>query len=155
MRLYLKHMFFHCAVAAGAAVSVASAAFAADLSPVGLWRTFSVTTGREAGAVEIKQVGDVLVGRIVKSIPQPGDPVDPVCGGCEGTEKNQPVLGLTILKGLRRDGDMWDGGTVLDPRTGTVYSAEIRLDDGGRLLKLRGYLGFSLFGQTVTWIRAE
>ena len=50
---------------------------------------------------------------------------------------------------------MWDGGTVLDPRTGTVYNAEIRLDDGGRLLKLRGYLGFSLFGETVTWIRSE
>ena len=100
-------------------------------------------------------MGDVLVGKIVKSIPQPGDPIDPVCGGCDGADKNQPVLGLTILKGLRRDGDMWDGGTVLDPRTGTVYNAEIRLDDGGRLLKLRGYLGFSLFGETVTWIRTE
>jgi uncharacterized protein (DUF2147 family) len=148
-------MFFRFAVAWGAAMGVVSAAFGADVSPVGLWRTFSVTTGREAGAVEIKLVGDALVGRIVKSIPQPGDPVDPVCGGCVGADKNQPVLGLTILKGLRRDGDMWDGGTVLDPRTGTVYSAEIHLEDGGRLLKLRGYLGFSLFGRTVTWIRAE
>jgi uncharacterized protein (DUF2147 family) len=153
MRLHLKRLIL--AVAVGATMFGGSDACAAELSPVGLWRTFSVTTGREAGAVEIRQVGDTLVGKIVKSIPQPGDPVDPVCGGCDGPDKNQPVLGLTILRGLHRDGDIWDGGTVLDPRTGTVYSAEIRLDDGGRLLKLRGYLGFSLFGQTVTWIRAE
>jgi uncharacterized protein (DUF2147 family) len=153
MRLLLKRVSF--TVAAGAAMIAGSCASAADLSPIGLWRTFNVTTGREAGAVQISQVGDVLVGKIVRSIPQPGDPISPVCGGCDGPDKNQPVLGLTILRGLHRDGDMWDGGTVLDPRTGTVYSAEIRLDDGGRLLKLRGYLGISLFGQTVTWIRAE
>jgi uncharacterized protein (DUF2147 family) len=132
-----------------------SAASAADLSPVGRWRTFSSRTGRESGMVEIMLVGDTLVGKVIKVIQQPGDPVDPVCGKCEGAEKGQRVIGMTILKGLHRDGDAWDGGTILDPRAGTVYSAEVRLDDGGRKLLVRGYLGISLLGRTVTWLRAE
>jgi uncharacterized protein (DUF2147 family) len=151
MRPHVKHLFFGAVVVA----LMTSAATAADPSPVGRWRTFSVRTGRESGMVEISQVGDTLVGKVVKIIQQPGDPVDPVCDKCDGPEKNQRVLGMTILKGLHRDGDAWDGGTILDPRAGTVYSAEIHLEDAGRALEVRGFLGVSLLGHTVTWQRAE
>src|SRR5580698_6458425 len=120
---------------------VVSAAYASDPSPVGRWRTFSLRTGRESGMVEITQSGDALVGRVIRIIPQPGDPVDPVCGRCDGAAKDQRVVGMTILKGLHRDGDAWDGGTILDPRTGIVYSAEISLEDAGHTLAVRGYLG--------------
>jgi uncharacterized protein (DUF2147 family) len=138
-----------------AIVFATSAVNAADLSPVGRWRTFSARTGHESGMVEITQVGDTFIGKVIKIIQQPGDPIDPVCDKCDGPEKNQRFLGMTILKGLHRDGDAWDGGTILDPRAGTVYSAEIHLEDGGRTLKVRGYLGLSLLGRTVTWTRAE
>lgn len=133
----------------------AASALGAETSPIGRWRTFSDATGAESGMIEITQAGDVLVGKVVKTIPQPGDPRDPVCNECDGPEKNQRVLGMTILKGFRRDGDEWDGGTILDPRTGIVYSCELRLDDGGKKLLVRGYVGISLLGRTVTWIRSE
>ena len=153
MRHHLKH--FLCGAAAVAIVFSTSAATAADPSPVGRWRTFSARTGNETGLVEISQVGGTLVGKVIKIIQQPGDPADPVCDKCDGPEKNQRFLGMTILKDLHRDGDVWDGGTILDPRAGTVYSAEIYLEDGGRTLKVRGFLGLSLLGRTVTWTRAE
>jgi uncharacterized protein (DUF2147 family) len=129
---------------------------AADLSsPVGQWRTIDDKTGRENGLVEIWRVGDELQGRVVKVIPKPGDNPNPVCDKCDGPEKGQPVVGMTILKGFKHDGDAWDGGTILDPKSGNVYSSELRLDDGGQKLLVRGYLGISLLGRTQTWLRAD
>ncbi len=132
-----------------------SGARAADSSPLGRWRTFSSKTGAETGLVEITQSGNALFGRVVKIIQQPGDPADPVCDRCDGPEKNQRILGMTILKNFKRDGDEWDGGTILDPRSGSVYNSELWLEDGGRKLKVRGYIGISLLGRSVTWLRAE
>jgi uncharacterized protein (DUF2147 family) len=130
-------------------------ASAAELSPVGRWKTFDDDTGAQAGVIEITVSHDELVGRIVEMIPGPGDPADPVCGKCAGPEKNQRVLGMTILKGLKHDGDIWEGGTILDPRTGNIYSSELRVDDSGKKLLVRGYLGISLLGRTQTWLRDE
>ncbi len=136
------------------AILAATGAFATDLSPVGRWRTIDDVTGAESGIIEITRTGDELVGRLVKIIPQPGDPADPVCDKCDGPEKNQRVLGMTILKGFKRDGNEWDG-TILDPRSGTVYSSELRLGNGGKELLVRGYVGISLLGRTVMWQRDE
>lgn len=138
-----------------ASIIAASGQCAADPSVVGRWRTISDKTGLQTGVVEINQAGDALVGKVIKIIPQAGDPADPVCKKCDGAEKDQRILGMTILKGFHRDGDEWDGGTILDPRTGSVYSSEIRLDDGGRKLLVRGYIGISLLGRTQTWLRDE
>jgi uncharacterized protein (DUF2147 family) len=133
----------------------AASAFAAEPSPVGRWRTFDHKTGADSGLIEITQSGGELVGKIVKIVPRPGDPVDPVCKKCDGPEKNQRVLGMTILEVFKRDGEEWDGGTILDPRSGYVYSSELRIDDGGRKLLVRGYIGISLLGRTETWLRGE
>jgi uncharacterized protein (DUF2147 family) len=64
-------------------------------------------------------------------------------------------MGLDILTGLRADGDEWTGGEILDPDTGKVYKAKIKLTDGGKKLVLRGFIGFSLIGRSQTWVRAE
>lgn len=132
-----------------------SALWAADNSPIGRWRTFSDKTGAQTGVIEITQDGGALTGKIIKLFPQPGDPADPVCKKCDGPEKDQRVMGMTILKGFKRDGDEWDGGTIIDPRSGYVYNSELRLDDGGRKLRVRGYIGISLLGRTTTWSRDE
>ena len=134
---------------------IGSVVRAEDMSPVGRWKTISDTTGRETGVVEITRTGDTLSGKVVRIIPGVGDPADPVCRKCDGPEKDQRILGMTILKNFHRDGDEWDGGTILDPKTGSIYSSELRLDDGGRKLKVRGYIGISLIGRTQTWIRDE
>jgi uncharacterized protein (DUF2147 family) len=141
--------------AAAALVMTAWDAQGADSSPVGRWRTFSDKTGALTGIVEINDSGGVLTGRIVKIFPEPGDPANPVCKKCDGPEKDQPVVGMTILKGFRRDGDEWDGGTILDPRSGYVYNSELRVDDNGRKLDVRGYIGISILGRTTTWLRDE
>jgi uncharacterized protein (DUF2147 family) len=138
-----------------AALAFVASAQAGELSPVGRWRTFDDSTGHESGLIEIAKVGDVLEGKVVRIIPRAGESADPVCKKCDGPEKNQHVIGMKILKGFKHDGEEWDSGTILDPRSGTVYSSELRLDDGGRKLLVRGYIGISLLGRTQTWLREE
>lgn len=140
---------------AAVAVLWAPGLIAADVSPIGRWQTLDVDTGTPSGQIEIVQSGDELIGRVVRIYPKPGDPPDPVCKKCEGPEKDQRVMGMIVMKGFKRDGDEWDGGTILDPRTGNVYSSELRLDEGGRKLKVRGYIGISLLGRTQTWDRED
>ncbi|WP_439128248.1 DUF2147 domain-containing protein [Polaribacter sp.] len=76
-----------------------------------------------------------------------------LCVECEGENKNKPILGLNILSGLEKDDDEWSGGTILDPRNGKVYKCYIELIESNKL-KIRGYIGVSLFGKTAYWTRA-
>jgi uncharacterized protein (DUF2147 family) len=41
----------------------------------------------------------------------------------------------------------------LDPENGKIYRARLKLEDGGKKLDVRGFIGFSLFGRSQTWIR--
>ena len=67
--------------------------------------------------------------------------------------KNQPVEGMTIMSGVKKDGDVWDGGKITDPKTGKVYKVKLTLDSGGQKMDVRGYIGFSLLGRSQTWYR--
>jgi uncharacterized protein (DUF2147 family) len=124
-----------------------------QITPVGDWRTFDDKTGRERGLVRIQEQGGTLTGHIIATT----DPAEGrhVCERCGGDLKNRPILGLTIMSGLHRDGDEWDGGHIVDPETGSVYRCAIRLEDGGSKLVVRGYLGLSLFGRSQHWVRAR
>ena len=103
-------------------------------SPAGLWRTIDDSTGETKGLVRIREVGGHLEGKIEKIFPKPGDDPAPRCDKCYGTRKNQPVLGMTILSGLAKQGDDYEGGEILDPENGKVYRAKLKLIDGGRKL---------------------
>lgn len=122
-------------------------------SPVGTWRTYDDRTGALHGLVEITEAGGELQGRILKSY-DPAKP-NPVCDRCEGARKGQPVIGMVFLWGLRRDGDDYRGGYILDPDNGKVYKAKLHLAEGGKKLEVRGFIGISLLGRTQTWVRAE
>jgi len=76
-----------------------------------------------------------------------------VCDLCEGENKGKKILGLNILEGLKKDGNEWSGGTILDPRNGKVYKCYIELINPNKL-KIRGYIGISLLGVTAYWERA-
>jgi uncharacterized protein (DUF2147 family) len=76
------------------------------------------------------------------------------CINCDGEFKDKLVLGLDILSGLEKDEDEWSGGTIIDPRNGNTYSCYIKLIQANKL-KLRGYIGISLFGKTAYWERAK
>src|SRR4051812_41642257 len=100
-------------------------------SPVGRWITFDDDTGAPDGVIEIREVGGELQGRIAAFLqPDPNDP-NPICSRCSGDKKDKPVLGLTFLWALKREGNEWTGGRVLDPRNGEIYRAKIALADGG------------------------
>jgi hypothetical protein len=85
--------------------------------------------------------------------PRPGDDPHPLCTACTGDQKNQPSLGLIMIKGMQRSGRLYQKGSILDPRDGSVYGATMEVTTDGQKLKLRGYLGIPLFGSTQTWKR--
>ncbi|HEX8697910.1 MAG TPA: DUF2147 domain-containing protein, partial [Myxococcaceae bacterium] len=86
---------------------------------------------------------------------EPNEPQNPVCDKCEGALKNQPIIGMVILRDLKKDDDEWTGGTILDPGNGKTYKCKIAVEAGGKKLKVRGYIGMSLLGRTQHWVRAE
>jgi uncharacterized protein (DUF2147 family) len=120
---------------------------------VGLWEKLD-ESGKPAGWFRVIDCGGTYVGRIVKIFPKPGEnPAALRCTQCRGDQKNAPVLGLTFIKGMSRDGLSYQGGSVLDPRDGSVYNALMELSPDGKQLTLRGYLGLPLLGQSEVWHR--
>lgn len=119
----------------------------------GFWQHKN-SKGQPEAWFRIQQRNGVYEGQIVKMFPKPGeDPTTFRCTGCEGDQKNAPVLGITFIKGMKRKGMRYEEGTILDPRDGSVYSAEMELSRDGQKLSVRGYLGISLFGKTEVWDR--
>ena len=84
---------------------------------------------------------------------KPGEDPNWACDQCEGADRGKPVLGLTLIKGMQRNGTAYENGTIMDPRDGKVYRAKMNLSPDGQHLDVRGYLGISLFGRTQTWNR--
>ena len=145
---------FHAAFAL-ALVAGPLAAFAAELTtPVGTWKNIDDTTGQAMALIQITESGGKLEGKIIKVLKSDDGP-NPVCKACDGERKNKPVEGMTILWGLSKDGDEWNGGQILDPKNGKIYKAKMSLDDGGLKLNVRGYIGFSLMGRSQVWQRQE
>jgi uncharacterized protein (DUF2147 family) len=128
---------------------------AAETSPAGLWKTIDDQSGQAKGLIRIREIAGKFEGKIDKIFPKPGDDPAPRCEKCEGSLHNQPVLGLTFLWGFTRQGDEYQGGEILDPESGKIYRAKMKLVDGGKKLEVRGFIGFSLFGRSQTWLREE
>jgi uncharacterized protein (DUF2147 family) len=135
--------------ALGLGLAPAAQAQSAD-SPVGLWRTVDDETKQAKALIRIAEQGGALVGRIERILV---GAADAVCEACTDHRKGQPVQGMTILTGLKKDGDAWSGGEILDPKNGKVYKAKLSLAEGGRRLDVRGFVGVAAFGRTQTWLR--
>jgi uncharacterized protein (DUF2147 family) len=137
----------------GAALLLVLAAGTANAqnSPVGLWRTVDDSTGQEKSLVRITQAAGVVSGTVEKLL-HPSRP-NPTCEKCTDERHGKPVLGLAIIQGVKQDGEVWDGGKILDPENGKVYAVRLKPIDGGRALQVRGYLG--PFFRTQTWSRVE
>ena len=148
--------FRHAAL--GLALALASGLVAAQAtSPAGLWKTVDDNTKREKSLVRIVESGGVYTGKVEKII-DPDSPKDAVCKDCTDDRKDQPVLGMTIIRNMKPsagDKNVLEGGDVLDPNNGKVYSAKLTLVDGGKKLDVRGYIGMPMLGRTQTWQRVE
>ncbi|MCO4822545.1 MAG: DUF2147 domain-containing protein [Flavobacteriaceae bacterium] len=120
-------------------------------SIIGQWETFDDKTKEKKGRIEIYETNNLYFAKIVKSYISDENTV---CQSCEGAKKDKPIIGLVIIENLKKDGDEYNSGTILDPENGKTYKCYLELIDKNKL-KVRGYLGFSLFGRTQYWSRTE
>jgi uncharacterized protein (DUF2147 family) len=125
----------------------------ADTSPVGYWTTIDDDGKTPSSVIQIYAKGKKLYGKIVQLI-NPREK-DPKCTACDGAKKNQRILGMEILRDFERDDDEWSGGYILDPRNGTEYKCYMELIEGGKRLKVRGYVGIALLGRTQYWQKSS
>jgi uncharacterized protein (DUF2147 family) len=128
--------------------------FSIAQSCVGKWITVDDETGKKKSIVEFYKKDEKLYGKITYMYPQSGQDPNAKCTKCAGDRKNQPVLGMQIVRGMKWNGSEWDEGTILDPENGKIYSAKIWLDPENKdRLNMRGYLG--PIYRTQRWIRVE
>ena len=125
----------------------------AQMSPVGLWQTVDDETGKVQSEVRIEERNGVLFGKIEK-LTNPADQ-DSVCDKCSDDRKDKKVLGMEIIRELKKSEgkDLWEGGTIVQPSTGKVFKATMAPIEGGKKLQVRGYIAF--FYKTQTWVRAQ
>lgn len=119
---------------------------------IGQWRTIDDNSGKARSVVQIYEDSGRVYGKIVELLDP--DKQGAVCEQCQGADKDQPVVGLVVIKGLKADGDQYNDGKILDPESGKLYKCYIELEDPD-LLKVRGYIGFSVVGRTQYWHRVK
>ena len=143
--------------AAGFALVLLTGLAKAQATPVGVWKTIDDESKKEKSLIRVSESGGVLTGKLEKLL-DPATPPDAVCKECTDERKDKPIVGMTLIRGVKQnDGDkaVWDGGDILDPNNGKVYRVRLKPIDGGARLEVRGYIGTPILGRTQTWIRAE
>ncbi|HJW53724.1 MAG TPA: DUF2147 domain-containing protein [Burkholderiaceae bacterium] len=143
------------ATAIAATFLVSAGAWAQSTSPVGLWKNIDDQTGKPKALIRITESNGKFEGKIEKLFRAPDQEQNPVCDKCQGELKDQPILGMTILSGMKQDGDEYSGGQILDPGNGKLYKSKMSIADDGKRLNVRGYIGMPLLGRTQTWVREE
>ena len=126
----------------------------AEDSPVGLWKTIDDKTNKPRSIVRIVEENGEYKGIVDKGLVE-GESPDKVCEKCDPPRKNQKILGMTFMWGLKKDGNEYKGGEILDPDNGKIYKCKMKLVDGGKKLDVRGFIGISLIGRTQTWLREQ
>jgi uncharacterized protein (DUF2147 family) len=133
-------------------VADGSLAASADLTPTGVWRTVDDKTGKPRAIIRVYEQNGRWFGKVERSLaPEPRER----CDKCTDERKNQPIIGMVVLRNMQKRGDEYAGGDVLDPDNGWVYRCKFRLTDEGKKLDVRGFIGFSLLGRTQTWFREQ
>jgi len=118
-------------------------------SIIGQWETIDDETKEKKAVIEIYKSDNLYFAKIVESYVSEKNAL---CETCTGTRKGQPIIGLVIIENIKKDGNEFNDGIIIDPENGKTYSCYLELVNNNKL-KVRGYLGFSLFGRTQYWIR--
>jgi uncharacterized protein (DUF2147 family) len=126
--------------------------FTFSQSILGKWTTIDDETNIEKSVVEIYESGGKIYGKVIEI--KEAEHRNRKCTNCTGSDKDKPILGLMIIKKLSKDNDIYNGGTITDPKNGKIYRCKIYLEGNDKLI-VRGYIGISLFGRSQTWIRKK
>ena len=125
-----------------------------ELTAAGLWEADD-DDGNPTAWFLFSEKGEVYSARLVKGFKAKGDDKPPqvVCNVCPGKKKGAHIMGLTLFWNMKREGLEYRGGSVLDPRDGSIYHAQMDLSEDGKELAVRGYIGIPMLGKTQTWKR--
>ena len=127
-------------------VTLAGSFAAESTSPIGLWQT-------PRGFVRVYETDGKFFGKIERSV-TPGDETR-ICTACKDERKDQPIIGLVIMRNVRFIDGRYEDGDILDATSGSVYRCRFSLEEGGTVLIMRGFIGVALLGKSVSWQRAE
>ena len=127
---------------------------AADALNGSVWQTIDDETKQPKAIVKFTEQKDGSLTASIQKYLVAGQ--ENACSKCEGTYHNKPLKGVTIVHSLKNVGGVnYDGGSILDPKTGKTYKLKAEIIEGGKKLKLRGYIGVAALGRNQTWIRAN
>src|SRR6267154_6775603 len=138
-------------VSFAALTALAHSARADEPTASGLWE--KAEAGKPVVWVLVFERGGTYQGVFAKRFLKPGDDPGAVCMKCSDDRRNEPLLGLTLIRGMKRNGLKYEGGAILDPRDGKIYSANMAVNPDGQTLTLRGYMGISILGHDEVWNR--
>jgi uncharacterized protein (DUF2147 family) len=130
---------------------------------LGVWATDPDGGGGQAH-IEIYKDGDRYSGKVVwleeplyTADDEDGEEGEPKIDKNNPDEalQSRPIMGMVLMEGFRYDGKgLWHKGTIYDPDNGKTYKCKVKLSEDG-VLKVRGFIGFSLIGRTSEWTRVQ
>lgn len=122
-------------------------------TPAGVWKSIDDATGKEKAIIRITEANGVFTGKIEKLL----DPAkqDSKCDECTDDRKGKPVVGLTIIRNVKKGETHWEGGDILDAANGKVYRVRLTPSADNKKMDVRGYFGNPIFGRTQVWLRVE
>ncbi|HEY0653394.1 MAG TPA: DUF2147 domain-containing protein [Chryseosolibacter sp.] len=122
-------------------------------SIVGKWVTIDDNSGEEKSVVEIFEKGGKFFGKVTKLYRDANEDPDPVCDECDNDDPRykKKIIGMEIIRDMKKSGEEYSDGDILDPENGKVYKCKLWIEGGE--LKVRGYWG--PFFRTQSWKKAQ
>ena len=120
-------------------------------SVTGTWKTIDDNTGEAKSYIEVYEEGGKLHGKITRLLRKPADTT---CDNCPGELKDQPLVGMVVMRDLEPYKDYYSYGVIMDPESGKEYKCNLWLEDANTL-GVRGYIGMAALGRTQNWVRVE
>lgn len=136
---------------------ITNLSYASEDPILGKWKTVDDRTGYSRADVMVKKNSDgTYTGTIVETRTVPGRPKMEICDNCPGELKGKPFIGIPFIFGFKQDpnkANEYIDGKVLDPIGGKIYKSKAKILNNGRRMTIRGYVGISMIGRSVTWIK--